>query len=673
MVLRQIGPEEGSASAQCLPAIETKVSIATKTYIWFDRYFTKKMAEFDATAPIIGIDLGTTFSCVAAYDAEQGKVVVLPNSIGELTTPSWVSFTENGRVCGQPARQQASTNAANTIYDVKRIIGRSLDDPVTREEMKRFPFLVLDGGDGRPVIEVNWRDGKRRMSPEEVSSVVLLEMKRAAEAALGKVCRKAVVTVPAHFNDQQRQATKDAGRIAGLDVVRIINEPTAAALAYGLHSVSEDGTTQDKSNVVIFDLGGGTFDVSVLSMEGGVFAVKATGGDTHLGGEDFDNAMVDYCLKEIETKHGKNAAKAVKASHKNKQRLRRACEAAKRALSNQQEADIEVDNIIDGEAFTLTLTRPVFEKMCITLFNRCIDTVKSVIKDAGATTETVSDIVLVGGSTRVPALQDMLTSLFGGRIELCKTINPDEAVAYGAAVQGAILQSGGSGGGEALEGMAQELLLMDVTPLSLGIELEGKVMSVLIPRNTPIPCVKSREYTTCEDWQTEIDVVVYEGERPHTSANNKLGEFKINGIERAKRGEPKVEVSFSLDANGILEVSATDLVTGAAANAQIKADRGRLTDEDIDRMVADAEKYREEDEALAKKMHLRNALEEAVYSIKSTLVEKNDVIGISDLGDMLEWVEYESESASIGEIQSRCDTLRSRFGVTVEPLKMEKV
>ena len=472
------------------------------------------MAEFDATAPIIGIDLGTTFSCVAAYDAEQGKVVVLPNSIGELTTPSWVSFTENGRVCGQPARQQASTNAANTIYDVKRIIGRSLDDPVTREEMKRFPFLVLDGGDGRPVIEVNWRDGKRRMSPEEVSSVVLLEMKRAAEAALGKVCRKAVVTVPAHFNDQQRQATKDAGRIAGLDVVRIINEPTAAALAYGLHSVSEDGTTQDKSNVVIFDLGGGTFDVSVLSMEGGVFAVKATGGDTHLGGEDFDNAMVDYCLKEIETKHGKNAAKAVKASHKNKQRLRRACEAAKRALSNQQEADIEVDNIIDGEAFSLTLTRPVFEKMCFTLFNRCIDTVKSVIKDAGATTDTVSDIVLVGGSTRVPALQDMLTSLFGGRIELCKTINPDEAVAYGAAVQGAILQSGGSGGGEALEGMAQELLLMDVTPLSLGIELEGKVMSVLIPRNTPIPCVKSREYTTCEDWQTEIDVVVYEGERP---------------------------------------------------------------------------------------------------------------------------------------------------------------
>ena len=321
------------------------------------------MAAFDEDAPIIGIDLGTTFSCVAAYDKEQGKVVVLPNTIGELTTPSWVAFTPTGRVVGQPAKQQAAQNASNTIYDVKRIIGRSLDDPVTREEMRRFPFLILDGGDGRPVIEVNWRDGKRRMSPEEISSVVLLEMKRAAEAALGKTCRKAVVTVPAHFNDQQRQATKDAGRIAGLDVVRIINEPTAAALAYGLHSAGDDNTTQDKSNVVIFDLGGGTFDVSVLSMEGGVFAVKATGGDTHLGGEDFDNAMVDYCLKHIEDKHGKNAAKAVKASHKSKQRLRRACEAAKRALSNSNEADIEVDGLIDGETFSLTLTRAAFEKM----------------------------------------------------------------------------------------------------------------------------------------------------------------------------------------------------------------------------------------------------------------------------------------------------------------------
>ena len=626
------------------------------------------MTEFTDDAPIIGIDLGTTFSCVAAYDGEKQKVSVLPNSVGELTTPSWVAFTESGRVVGQPAKQQAANNSSNTIYDVKRIIGRSLDDPVTREEMKRFPYQIADGGDSRPVIEVNYRGEKTRLSPEEISSMILLEMKRAAEQALGKTCKKAVITVPAHFNDQQRQATKDAGRIAGLDVVRIINEPTAAALAYGLHSAGEDGAAnQDKPNVVIFDLGGGTFDVSVLSMEGGVFAVKSTGGDTHLGGEDFDNAMVEWCFKQIEDKHGKNAAKAVRTSQKSRQRLRRACETAKRALSASAEAEVEVEALIDGAAFSETITRAIFEKMCAPLFDRCISTVKQVIKEAGATLETVSDVVLVGGSTRVPALQTMLIDLFDGRIELCKSINPDEAVAYGAAVQGAILKSGGTGGGVDLgAGINTDLVLMDVTPLSLGIELEGKVMSVLIPRNTPIPCVKSKEYTTCEDWQTEIDVVVFEGERPHTSANNKLGEFQISGVERARRGEPKVEVTFSLDANGILSVSAFDKVTQAQAKAEIKADRGRLTDEDIDRMVADAEKYKAEDEALAKKLNLRNALEEAVYTVKSSLIEKNDIAGIADLDDILEWVEYESEGATIGEVQSKCEQLSRRFGITVE-------
>lgn len=506
---------------------------------------TKNMSKFTEEAPIIGIDLGTTFSCVAVFDSQTQKVQVLPNSIGEKTTPSWVAFTDEGRVVGQAAKQQASSNASNTIYDVKRFIGRSLDDPVTREESRRFPFLILDGGDGRPVIEVEWKGAKKRLSPEEISSMVLLEMKRAAEAALNIPVKKAVITVPAHFNDQQRQATKDAGRIAGLDVVRIINEPTAAALAYGLHTAGADGAAkQDKPNVVIFDLGGGTFDVSVLSMEGGVFTVKATGGDTHLGGEDFDNAIVEWSLKQIEEKLGKNAAKAVKSSQRSQQRLRRAVEAAKRILSTAQETEIEVDAIADGANFNATLTRAIFEKLSAPLFARCIDTVKAVLRDAGTTVETVSDVVLVGGSTRIPALQEMLSALFGGRIELCKSINPDEAVAYGAAVQGAILKAGGTGGGAALEGISTDLVLLDVTPLSLGIELEGKVMSVLIPRNTAIPCVKSREYTTCEDWQTEIDVVVFEGERPQTSANNKLGEFKISGVQRAKRGEPKVRFSL---------------------------------------------------------------------------------------------------------------------------------
>ena len=513
---------------------------------------TKNMSKFTEEAPIIGIDLGTTFSCVAVFDSQTQKVQVLPNSIGEKTTPSWVAFTDEGRVVGQAAKQQASSNASNTIYDVKRFIGRSLDDPVTREESRRFPFLILDGGDGRPVIEVEWKGAKKRLSPEEISSMVLLEMKRAAEAALNIPVKKAVITVPAHFNDQQRQATKDAGRIAGLDVVRIINEPTAAALAYGLHTAGADGAAkQDKPNVVIFDLGGGTFDVSVLSMEGGVFTVKATGGDTHLGGEDFDNAIVEWSLKQIEEKLGKNAAKAVKSSQRSQQRLRRAVEAAKRILSTAQETEIEVDAIADGANFNATLTRAVFEKLSAPLFARCIDTVKAVLRDAGTTVETVSDVVLVGGSTRIPALQEMLSALFGGRIELCKSINPDEAVAYGAAVQGAILKAGGTGGGAALEGISTDLVLLDVTPLSLGIELEGKVMSVLIPRNTAIPCVKSREYTTCEDWQTEIDVVVFEGERPQTSANNKLGEFKISGVQRAKRGEPKVRFSLGFFATMI--------------------------------------------------------------------------------------------------------------------------
>merc|ERR1711871_1269115 len=623
---------------------------------------TARRAMSDITGDVIGIDRGTTNSCVATMEGSSARVI--ENAEGMRTTPSVCSFTDDGqRLVGLPAKRVAVTNPKNTLYATKRLIGRKFDDAETQSIAEHVPYKIVKASTGDAWVEAQGE----QYSPSQVGAFTLSKMKETAEGFLGRPVGHAVVTVPAYFNDSQRQATKDAGKIAGLEVARIINEPTAAALAYGLHSAGAEGAAaNDKANVLIFDLGGGTFDVSILSMEGGVFAVKATGGDTHLGGEDFDQAIVDWCHKEIESKVSKSASKAVKSNNKALQRLRRAVEAAKRNLSTSESSDIELEQLIDGSDFSTTLTRATFEKICDPLFKRCIDTVKAVITDAGATVDTVSDVVLVGGSTRVLALQDRLNALFGGRVELSKNINPDEAVAYGAAVQGAIIKSGGSGGGLALDGISSDLVLLDVTPLSLGIELEGRVMSVLIPRNTPIPCVKSREYTTCEDWQTEIDVVVFEGERPQTSANNKLGEFKISGIQRAKRGEPKVEVTFSLDSNGILAVSAMDKVTGAKANAEIRADRGRLTDTDIERMIADAERYREEDLALARKIHFKNAFEEAVYSLKSNMTEKNDISGISDLDEVLTWLEYDSESASYEELQRKADQLYTKFGYRVD-------
>ncbi|GMI20781.1 hypothetical protein TeGR_g5464 [Tetraparma gracilis] len=623
------------------------------------------MAAFnkDNYETIIGIDLGTTYSCVSYYNTDEDKVEVIPGPHGR-TMPSWVAFTAEGKTVGTPAKSQVASNPNNTVYDIKRIIGRAFTDEIVQKEKEKLPYKIMDGGSGDCRVVVDWRGSKKSLSPEEISSFVLSQLKLDAEKHLGKPITKAVITVPAHFNNQQRQATKDAGRIAGLEVKRIINEPTAAALAYGLHSNEEEAAgaaKTDKSNVLIFDLGGGTFDVTCLTMNGGVFEVKSTGGDTHLGGEDFDDLTVGWALSKLE----KDAREHYDMNKRAQSRLRRAMETAKRNLSSAQSTTVEVDSLVPGLDFSEELTRAEFEALNQPLFQKCMDTVTAVLKDAGVKTAEVTDIVLVGGSTRVPILQQKLNEMFGGRIELCKTIHPDEAVAIGAAVQGHILASGGKGGGQDLGAMNADLLLLDVTPLSLGIELEGRVMSTLIKRNTAIPTKKTRTYSTVDDWQTEIDIVVYEGERPCVDGNNKLGSFVISGVQKARAGEPKVDVTFSLDANGILTVSAEDQVTGAKANAEIKAEEGRLTADEVSAMIEDANKYRADDEVFAKKIELKSALEEAIFECSSIAKTKGDAAGETEIAQMMDWLELDADTADYDVMKKKAISLEEKFGVRI--------
>ncbi|KAK6534362.1 70-kilodalton heat shock protein [Arthrobotrys megalospora] len=552
-------------------------------------------------APAVGIDLGTTYSCVGVF--RDDRIEIIANDQGNRTTPSFVAFTDTERLIGDSAKNQVAMNPHNTVFDAKRLIGRKFADAEVQSDMKHFPFKIIDKG-GKPIIQVEFKGEEKTFTPEEISSMVLTKMRETAESYLGGTVNNAVITVPAYFNDSQRQATKDAGLIAGLNVLRIINEPTAAAIAYGL-----DKKAEGERNVLIFDLGGGTFDVSLLTIEEGIFEVKATAGDTHLGGEDFDNRLVNHFVQEFKRKHKKDLTSNARALR----RLRTACERAKRTLSSSAQTSIEIDSLFEGIDFYTSITRARFEELCQDLFRSTMEPVERVLRDSKIDKSSVHEIVLVGGSTRIPKIQKMVSDFFNGK-EPNKSINPDEAVAYGAAVQAAILSGDTSS-------KTQEILLLDVAPLSIGIETAGGVMTALIKRNSTIPTKKSEIFSTFSDNQPGVLIQVYEGERARTKDNNLLGKFELTGIPPAPRGVPQIEVTFDVDANGIINVSAVEKGTGKTNKIVITNDKGRLSKEEIERMLAEAEKYKAEDEAEAGRIQAKNQLESYAYSLRNTMGE----------------------------------------------------